>query len=77
VVPQIAQVLVQNQQTLPVLTRLMLGLSQFVQDWGLVTLVLLTGLGLVAQRALKQNALRLRWDRLCLQLPGVGGVVVA
>jgi general secretion pathway protein F len=73
VVPQIAQVLVQNQQTLPVLTRLMLGLSQFVQDWGLVTLVLLTGLGLVAQRALKQDALRLRWDRLCLQLPGVGG----
>jgi general secretion pathway protein F len=70
VVPQIAQVFANNQQTLPGLTRFMLGLSGLVQmaGWPAVAAVAL----LAGRRALRQEALRLRWDRAWLSLPLIG-----
>lgn len=73
VVPQIAQVLVQNQQALPFLTRAMLGLSGLVQTLGLPALIACVLLGLLTRQALKQASLRLQWDRLWLKTPGLGG----
>ncbi len=73
VVPQIAQVLVQNQQALPLLTRAMLGLSGLVQTLGMPALIACLLLGVVTRQALKQPALRLRWDRFWLSIPALGG----
>ncbi len=73
VVPQIAQVLVQNQQALPLLTRAMLGLSGLVQTLGVPALIGGVLMALLARQALKQAPLRLRWDRLWLKTPGLGG----
>ena len=72
VVPQIAQVFVQNQQSLPGLTVFMLAVSEAVQRSAWPAL----GLGLlslfVGRYALRQPHLRQRWDRTCLQWPGIG-----
>ncbi len=72
VVPQVAQVFSSNQQKLPLLTTAMLALSQFVQDFWLWGLLLLSSLALGTHMALKQTALRLRFDAAWLQLPLIG-----
>jgi len=72
VVPQVAQVFGSNQQTLPVLTRVMLALSAFVQDfwlWGLLSVAAITAGSHVA---LKRPATRERFDAAWLQLPLIG-----
>ena len=72
VVPQVAQVFGSNQQQLPALTSVMLGLSSFVQNfwlWGLVLIAALTAAGHVA---LKQAEVRVRFDAAWLQLPLIG-----
>jgi general secretion pathway protein F len=72
VVPQIAQVFANNQQTLPGLTRFMLGLSGLVQMAGWPALAVAAVALLAGRRALRQEALRLRWDRAWLSLPLIG-----
>jgi general secretion pathway protein F len=72
VVPQVAQVFSSNQQKLPLLTTFMLALSQFVQDFWLWGLLLVSALALAAHVALKQTELRLRFDAAWLQLPLIG-----
>jgi len=72
VVPQVAQVFSSNQRALPVLTRLMLGLSDLVKHYGWLGLTLLIA-GLATLRmALKQPALRRQFDAAWLQLPLLG-----
>ena len=72
VVPQVAQVFGSNQQQLPALTRLMLALSSFVQDFWLWGVLLMTALATGAHLALKQTEIRLRLDTAWLQLPLIG-----
>ena len=72
VVPQVAQVFGSNQQQLPALTRLMLALSSFVQDFWLWGVLLMTALASGAHLALKQTEIRLRLDAAWLQLPLIG-----
>ena len=72
VVPQVAQVFSNNQQQLPVLTRVMLSVSAFVQSYWLAGLLLM-GLGAAGLHiGLRQPALRLRFDAAWLQLPLIG-----
>ena len=72
VVPQVAAVFVGQQRQLPLLTELMLGLSALVRDWGwLMVLLALTAL-LGLRQALRQAALRQRWDAAWLRLPVLG-----
>ena len=72
VVPQVAGVFAGQQRQLPLLTVLMLGLSDLVRQWG--WLMALAGLGaaLGLRAALRQPALRLRWDAAWLRLPVIG-----
>ena len=72
VVPQIAQVFANNQQTLPGLTRFMLGLSGLVQVAGWPALGALVLALLAGRRVLRQDALKLRWDLAWLHLPFIG-----
>ncbi|KAF1016900.1 MAG: Type II secretion system protein F [Stenotrophomonas maltophilia] len=76
VVPQVVTAFVQARQTLPLLTRLMLGASEFVRHWG-VWVALALGLLATAWRlALRRADLRLRWDAMLLKLPMVGSFVL-
>jgi general secretion pathway protein F len=72
VVPQVAQVFGSNQQKLPFLTSFMLGLSELVQTFWLWGLLLVAALTIAARTALKQPALRRRFDAAWLQLPVIG-----
>lgn len=72
VVPQIAAVFSTSRQALPVLTVVMLGLSQAARDYGLLGLVLgglaAAGVGL----ARRHDSVRLRLDAAWLRLPLIG-----
>ncbi len=72
VVPQVATVFAGTQRSLPLLTVLMLGLSGFVRDWGWLLLLLLVAGAFIGRRALRVEALRLRFDAAWLRLPLVG-----
>jgi general secretion pathway protein F len=72
VVPQVVQVFTQTRQSLPLLTRIMIALSDFVRNDGWIVLLII-GSGLVVwTRALRVPALRLRWHRTILKLPVLG-----
>ena len=72
VVPQVAQVFSSNQRALPVLTRLMLGLSDVVKNyWWLALAALVVGMATL-HTALKQPDVRRRFDAAWLKLPLIG-----
>lgn len=72
VVPQVAQVFAGSKRALPLLTRLMLGLSDLVRSYGWLLLAALV-LGAVGARwALAQAAVREKFDAAWLTLPILG-----
>lgn len=72
VVPQMVQVFQSSKQTLPILTRIMLWLSDFLTHWG-GWMLLLAGIGAVAfMRALKNPDFRFRVHAWRLRLPLFG-----
>jgi general secretion pathway protein F len=72
VVPQIVGVFAQTKQKLPLLTVLMIGLSNFLRSYGWVLIILLAGAVFAWRRAMQQGALRRRWHARVLQLPLAG-----
>jgi general secretion pathway protein F len=72
VVPQVAGVFAGSQRQLPWLTSAMLALSAAVRHWGWLMLLLALGASLTLRLALRQTALRLRWDAAWLRLPVLG-----
>jgi general secretion pathway protein F len=75
VVPQVVAVFANNHQTLPLLTRVLISLSSFLQNWGLLLLVLIAATLVLAARLLQRPEIRLRWDEQLLHWPLVGGLV--
>lgn len=72
VVPRVVDQFDSMNQTLPLLTRLVIGVSDLMRDWGwLLALVLIAG-GLVGAVLLRNPAIRLRADTALLRLPLVG-----
>ena len=72
VVPQVAQVFSGSQRKLPGLTIAMLALSDFVRNQGWLLVLLLTLAWLGFHQAMKQAALRIRFDAAFLRLPVLG-----
>ncbi len=72
VVPQIVQVFAQTRQALPVLTRGLIALSDFVRGYGWVVAVLVIAFVFALGRALRIERIRLRWHRRMLTLPVLG-----
>lgn len=69
VVPDIVKVFSDTGQELPTLTVVIISLSEIVTDYGLFMLLAIVAVVLGCQRALKNPALRLSWDRRILHLP--------
>ncbi|MEC5388140.1 type II secretion system inner membrane protein GspF [Uliginosibacterium sp. H3] len=72
VVPRVAEVFVQSHQTLPLLTRLLIGASDFLRNWGLWLLLLIVAAVFAFRHALRDDAVRRRWHRWLLGLPMLG-----
>ncbi|MBB3223728.1 type II secretion system inner membrane protein GspF [Pseudoduganella umbonata] len=72
VVPQIVSVFSNTKQKLPLLTVIMLAVSDFVRNYGLIVLVLLIGAWFAWRRALQNIALKTRWHTWLLTAPLYG-----
>ena len=75
VVPQVTEVFADNRYPLPALTQVMLGISQFVNTWGLWVAVV----GLIAavslRVALRLDRAKAAWDSAWLKVPVWGRLV--
>ncbi|SEO44616.1 type II secretion system protein F (GspF) [Duganella sp. CF517] len=72
VVPQIVSVFANTKQKLPVLTIIMLAVSDFVRNYGIVVAILLVGAWFMWRRALQNPALKRRWHTWLLTAPLYG-----
>jgi general secretion pathway protein F len=72
VVPKVVAVYANSKQTLPLLTRIMISLSDFLVATGIYWLIALVAGGWLFARALRQPAIRMRFDRFVLKLPVIG-----
>jgi general secretion pathway protein F len=75
VVPKVVDVFDSYRASLPLATRVLIAVSDFIRTWGIYALAGLVALGWLAARRLKNPATRSRLDRLQLGLPIVGRIV--
>jgi general secretion pathway protein F len=72
VVPQIVSVFANTKQKLPLLTVIMLAISDFVRNYGLIVAAVVVALFWAWRRALKNPDVKLRWHRWLLTAPLYG-----
>lgn len=77
VVPQVVGVFESTKQTLPLITRIMLGFSKFLQATWVLWLLAAIGGAIAARLALRREAVRFRWHARLLRLPVVGRLLRA
>ncbi len=75
VVPQVVQVFQQSRQSLPLLTRAMIGLSDFLRTAWPYLVALIIGTVAAVRMALRRAAARRRWHVLLLRMPWLGSLV--
>lgn len=69
VVPKVVQQFDSFGQDLPTLTKVVIGLSEWMQRWGLFLLIITFTFFLILLRLFKKISFRLRWDKMLLSLP--------
>lgn len=72
VVPQVVQVFANIGQQLPLLTRALIGVSDFLRDYGLWVVLVLAAVIWSFSRMLREEGMQLRWHRFLHRLPLVG-----
>jgi general secretion pathway protein F len=72
VVPQIVAVFINSKQQLPLLTLVMLAISNFIRHWGWLMLIVLFVSGLLWRWLLKNNDFLIRWHTFLLTAPFYG-----
>lgn len=72
VVPDVVEVFVGQGQELPLLTRGLIALSDFIVEYGWLLLLLLVAAVAALRLALNNEAFRQRWDRRLMRLPLIG-----
>ena len=75
VIPTIAQLLEDMDQTLPFLTAAVIAVSEFLISWGVTLAIVLLGLFLLLNRLIRTTRGRNIWDRSRLALPLLGRTV--
>jgi len=76
VVPQIARVFQSSKQALPFSTRFILGLSDFLMNWGWLLLIIIVAAIFYSRRALAKEDIRLKVDRALLNMPLLGPLLL-
>ncbi|MFT4171415.1 MAG: type II secretion system inner membrane protein GspF [Rhodocyclaceae bacterium] len=72
VVPQVVEVFQQGKQELPLLTRVMIFLSDFLRHWGWALAIAIVAAIVGARYALREPAVQRRWDAWLLRQPLLG-----
>ena len=72
VVPEVVKVFDNINQELPTLTIMLIALSDFLRDYGLLLLILLIAVIATARYLLRNPLVRQRWHKMLLHLPLVG-----
>ncbi len=72
VVPEVVKVFNNTNQELPWLTTALIALSDFLRDYGLITLVILVAATFAIRYLLKNPVLRKKWHGMLLDTPLVG-----
>lgn len=72
VVPQVTEVFADMNQELPTLTKVIIGLSDYIKTWGLLTLGAIVGLVILFSRAMRLDGFRSRVHAFLLKLPLAG-----
>jgi len=75
VVPKVVDQFDSFEQDLPTLTTVTIAVSEWMQKYGLITLGIIVLAIFALRQALKQDALRLKWDAMVLKLPMLGKVI--
>jgi general secretion pathway protein F len=75
VVPQVTRVFVDTGQTLPLPTRILIGVSDFVRAGGYWWIAGIVAIVIAARLALKEPHLRAKWHATVLRLPVIGRLV--
>lgn len=74
VVPKIVGQFDHMGQDLPTITQVLISISTWLQDYGLLMLGVIAVLVVLVQRLLQQKAMKLRYHRMLLNLPMIGKV---
>ena len=74
VVPQVVGVFASSGSELPFLTRMMIGISDFLRDWWWAVLIGLTALAIGVRQLLKREGVRRSYHRTLLRLPIIGRI---
>jgi general secretion pathway protein F len=75
VVPQVVQVFQQSRQTLPLLTRALIALSDFLRGaWPYIVVIIIGGI-VSARLALRRDAVRRSWHAMLLRMPLVAPLI--
>jgi len=75
VVPKVVEQFQDIGQSLPLLTRIVIGLSNFLAAWWWALLLLIALAVFLAGRALKDEGIRMKFDRMLLRLPLIGRLI--
>ncbi|MGB2131262.1 MAG: type II secretion system F family protein, partial [Marinobacterium sp.] len=74
VIPQFEQLFADMGQALPLATRVVMAIADFIQVFGPWVLAGMVLAGMLFKRHLRDPEARLRWDQLRLELPLIGGL---
>lgn len=72
VVPKITAIFVSSNRELPLITRIVIGLSDFTQHYGIYLLLVIVAAALVFVRLMRDPVRKQRWHAIILNMPGLG-----
>jgi general secretion pathway protein F len=72
VVPKITAIFISSNRELPTITKIIMAISDFVQEYGLMLLLLAILAGVAISWLLKDAGRRTRWHQVVLGIPGLG-----
>ena len=75
IVPNITRVFDEMEQVLPLPTRILIGLSDFLKNYWIIVIALIVAAGFAVRFFVRTNYGKRAWDRLLLKLPLVGKVL--